>query len=95
MRAFTILRLRALGSEDGRGFAGQVVCDGQSEGFRVRASGATLALSLAGQDLRLPVDPFVAQACRWPEIGETVRAGIGQILNSPRYTAERRSACAA
>lgn len=95
MRAFTILRLRALGPEDGCGFAGHVVCDGQSEAFRVRASGTTLALSLAGQNLSLPVDPFVAQACRWPEIGDTVRTGLGQILNSPRYTAERHGAYAA
>lgn len=95
MRAFTILRLRALAPEDGHGFAGQVVCDGQNEAFRVRASGAALALSLGGQDLSLPADPFVAQACHWPEIGDAVRAGLSQILNSPRYTAERRGACAA
>lgn len=92
MRAFTLLHLRALEPESGRGFTGQVVCDGQSESFRVRASWSALTLSVAGHDLHLPIDAFVAHTCRWPEIGDTVRAGLSRILNSPRYAAERRGA---
>lgn len=95
MQAFTILRLRRLPNGSGQGFSGDVVCAGQREPFSVITEGGSLVVTLAGLDLRLAVDPFVAMRCHWHEISDAVRDGLGRLMSSPSYAAQRQIAEAA
>ena len=85
MRTFTIADRRRTASGCPTVFEGTIVVAGLTETFIAHYRSGRLTLTVAGVDLRVPVELSSDGVCSWPEIVHEVGDALHEHFNSQAY----------